>query len=469
MAWSDYWNALSGCQRTGLSIGAVLIVATSAVLAVWLLHDPYVPLASGLNPERVQEIAEELERAKIDYRIDASGDAVAVSRSQLGKARSAMAAGPFELPRSVGLELFEHADFSATDFAQRINYQRALQGEIARTIEKMAGVRSARVHVILSDGGLLKRNVTKASAAVSVTPQPGATLSRAQVAGIQRLIAASVPQIEVDDVVVLDEQGQSLTQRRDVASTSLSSARLDLKREADQYFEAKLERLLRQLLPESVASWSVDATLDERQLQVTTETPVAAAGGKDASRAAGVLVRERQSQHGNPSGFTQTDNNADEADSRDWEYEYKVGNRIEQILSAPGSIKRISVAVALRGVPTEFTADAIQELVSRAVGVDATRGDAVSVLLLPRQPAPAVQVRSPEQRKVVRTTSVRPGVDPHSLLFWAGVTVASLIAGACLFVFMRRAARRAQRRVEDEAVLAKVREWLQGGASNGRI
>jgi flagellar M-ring protein FliF len=481
MAWSDYWNALSSRQRIGLTAGAMLIVVATIAAAIWLLRDPYVSLASSLGAERVNEMAQELERAKLEYRVSNGGDAVAVPQSQLGKARAAIAAGPFEAPPSVGLELFKETDFSSTDFAQRINYQRALQGELIRTIQTIAGVRSARVHVILPESGLFKRNAAKATAAVSLTLQPGKSLTRAQVLGIQRLVAASVPEIKTDDVVVVDESGVSLTRVTSAAEGDLSSAQLDLKRQADQYLEGKLLRLLQELAPQGKASVSIDTTLDEKQARVTTEEPIAARGSKGAAHAAGVLVKERQSQRGRPAGLVPTDGYAPESDSTDWEYEYKVGNRIEQTLSAPGSIKRVSVAVALQGAPAELSSAAVEELVAHAVGIDRARGDSVAVMILRGSHADVVAeqavelvsqapfTHAPGGQQAQASAATGPTLRTSSIVI-AAVLIGVLAALIAAFLWRSRSQIRATPRddANDEAVIAKVRQWLNEGADSGR-
>lgn len=483
MMWSDYWGALSSRQRIGLSAGAVSIVAAMIVVALWLLRDPYVPLTSGLSDERLNELAQELERAKVGYRIDADSDFVTVPLSQLGKARAAAAGGQFGTPPSVGLELFKETDFSTTDFAQRINYQRALQGELTRTIQTISGVRSARVHVILGDSGLFKRDAAKASAAVSVALHPRNHLSGAQVRGIQRLVAASVPQIAIDDVVVLDESGASLTRVASETAGDLSSVQLDLKRQADQYLESKLVRLLEELAPRGTASLSVDTTLDYQQLRVTTEEPIAARGATGKGHAAGVLVKERQSQRGRAPGLLQANDYAGDyaadADSTDWEYEYKVGHRMEQTLSAPGSIKRVSVAVALHGAPAELSTEAVEQLVAHAVGVDRLRGDSVAVLLLPATAAsgattfdaelPSLALQRADTADAARKTHARGEHTPMPKQ-WMALLVMLAVAVVIGIVWSVRHTRSAERPAEHDvdAVVAKVRQWLNEGATNGR-
>ena len=483
MIWSDYWGALSSRQRIGLGAGASLIVAATIGLALWLLRDPYVPLAADLNAERLGALTQALDRAKLGYRIGEGADAVEVPQSQLGKARSATAGGQFGVPPSVGLELFKETDFSSTDFAQKINYQRALQGELTRTIQTITGVRSARVHVILQDGGLFKRNAAKASAAVSVSLQPGKLLTRSQVRGIQRLVAASVPDIKFDDVVVLDESGASLTRAGGEAEGDLSSAQLDLKRQADQYLEGKLSKLLDELVPQGTASLSVDTTLDYKQLRVTTDEPMAARGPKDSDQPAGVLVKERQTQRGR-AAKPQAAGDAVDADVTDWEYEYKVGQRIEQTLSAPGSIKRVSVAVALQGAPSELSGAAVERLVANAVGIDPSRGDSVAVVLLPGahvsaaiQPVAAVarpkEGPGPNSHEASVPRTLAAPVTGMQVM--GGILIAALSAalGVALWWPRLRARPPSQVAANDatvdvEATAARVRLWLSEGSGHDR-
>jgi flagellar M-ring protein FliF len=470
MAWSDYWNALGARARIGICVGAALIAAVTVALAMWLLRDPYVSLAAGLDAEQLNELSRQLDTAKLDYRVDSEGESVAVPRSQFGKARAAASAGPFEVPPSVGLELFKETDFSSTDFAQRINYQRALQGELTRTIQSIDGVRKARVHVILPEAGLFKRTAAKATAAVSLLLQPGTSLDRSQVAGIQRLVAASVPEIQINDVVVLDETGASLTRAASDPGGELSSAQLDLKRQADQYLETKLQRLFQELTPAGAVSLSVDTTLDDRQLRVTTEEPIAVASQK-GGHVAGVLVKERQSQRSREPGLVQMDASADDGGSSDWEYEYKVGNRVEQMLLAPGSIKRVTVAVALQGMPPGLSGTAVEDLVAHAVGMDRARGDSVSVLLLP-----AASNRAMPKVESDSTSSVTP-VEPHNDAQAQRsrlelVLALAVLALACVAAAWRRLASRRRvnsEAIDEDAVLARVRQWLNEGAGRGRI
>jgi flagellar M-ring protein FliF len=478
MIWTDYWGAISRRQQLGMIFGAALIGLVTAGLGFWLLHDPYVPLARGLDSQHVNGLAQELERGKLSYRIASGGDGIDVPQSQLGKASAAAAGGPNALPPSVGLELFKETDFSSTDFAQRINYQRALQGELTRTIQGMAGVRTARVHIILAEGGLFKRDATKAGAAVSLTMLPDKRLGNAQVRGIQRLVAASVPDIRVDDVVVLDEGGGSIARSTSDFEGEVPAAQFDVKRQVDQYLESKVLRLLESIVPQGSVSSSVDTVLDLKQRRVTTDEPLGAKASKDAEMAAGVLVKERQSQRGHVAGSATASDASGVIDNVEWEHEYKVGNRIEQVSSMPGSIVRVTVAVVLRDAPESITSAAVEQLVAHAIGMDRARGDSVDVLVVrpslsPKSAYPLERdlpaaVSAPAAASALNSTQI--SVD--QVAWWVGV-IAPLLAGILAWLVLRWRKRRrpelAAARDDIEASLSKVRQWLQEGASNGRL
>jgi len=476
MIWSDYWGALGARQRAGFAGAAGFIVVLTIGMAIWLLRDPYVELAAGIDPEQLGSVAQELERAKLSYRVAEGSATIEVPRSQLGRARAAASGGPHSLPPSVGLELFKDVDFSSTDFAQKINYQRALQGELTRTIQSMAGVRSARVHVILADGGLFKRDASKASAAVTVALQPGSSLTGAQVRGIQRLVAASVPAIQVDDVVVLSETGSSLSRDAAGAGGDLSSAHLELKREVDRYLQGKLLGLLQDLTPAGVVSLSVDTTLDYRQLRVTLEEPVAARGGKGTEAAAGVLVRERQLQRAGVAAPSDKPGESPAAETTEWENEYKAGHRVEQTLSTPGSIKRISVAVAVQGAPQSLSVAALEQLVMHAVGIDRSRGDSVAVVLMPGASMPASALAlalapagapGPTAPPAAQASGQAGAVSVVHALAAAFVAV---LVGALLWLRARASdrGREPASDVDIDSATRQVRQWLDEGVAGDR-
>jgi flagellar M-ring protein FliF len=293
------------------------------------------------------------------------------------------------------------------------------------------------------------------------------------VRGIQRLVVAAVPEIKIDDVVVLDQSGASLTRVASATEGELSSVQLDTKREADRYLEGKLIRLLQDLAPQATASVSVDAVLDDRQVRVTTDEPLAARAPTNTARPTGVLVKERQSQRGGESGYLTVDSEAADPGSTEWEHEYAVGRRTEQSSTAPGSIKRLSVAVALLGAPAQLSDAKLEELVANAVGIDPARGDSVTVLLMPERPRDltgeeAIELEKPAQPPADQTGASHstPTNLPVTPLMVLGIVVLALLTFALVSSYHARRVRAATD-TDVDAIAAKVRQWLNEGTSHG--
>jgi flagellar M-ring protein FliF len=469
MSIRDYWAALGRAQRIGLGSGVVLVATLTGALGTWALRDPWVPVATGLSADRVVALTRELSREKLEHRVGEDGAMVEVRQSAVGRARATAANGGVGLPPNVGLEIFKETDFSTTDFAQRINYQRALQGELARTLQTIAGVRSARVHVVLPEAGVLRRDSTRASAAVTLALVPGRTLGRAQLRGVQRLVAASVPNIKADEVVVLDESGASLSGAGAGTDAELSSTQLDLKRQVDAYFEAKLTRLLEDVAPGAQVTLSVDTVLDHKQLRVTLEEPLAAPGSKDVDRPAGVVVRERQLQRSSAGGAAATGTAAVPgavAETTDFDFEYKVGHRIEHSSLPPGTLRRVSVAVVMHGAPPGVAVPAIESLVAHAVGIDRARGDAVMVMLL--EPPAAAPVARADLSPAAAAQTPPPAA---ASLAGTALPVALLLLGGGGLLAWAGRRRRIEARARDARlgeVAHEVRRWLSEEPAHGR-
>lgn len=383
MSVVKFWSELSSSAKFGLASGALLVCASVGAVAYWTLSSDYEVVMRSSSPDKVAAAVREVERLKIPYRVTDDGTSVEVPQSQLGRIKVGLADSG-GVTSGVGFELFNNTDFSTTEFTQKINYQRALQGELARTISAIDGVASARVHLVMAESGFLRRQSVKPAAAVNVMMEDGAQLSPPQVQGIQRLVAASVPDIKLDDIAVIDQDGIALTRNKtgtDMATPS--QGRLELKREVDAYLEGKLKRLLANVDPAGEFSVSVDATLNLDDVKVTTEDVIPAEG--QTGKSTGVLVHERQTQRSDGvvadrvSGVASGPQSA----STTRELEYKVGRRVEQIATTPGGIERMSVAVLARATASDADVLNIKKLVIHAIGASEERGDSVAVVVLP--------------------------------------------------------------------------------------
>ena len=484
MSLVNFWQALRPSARMGFLSGLVVILGLVAVGVYWVLSSDYDAVVRSSSPEKIAAAVREVERLKIPYRVTDDGTAVEVPREHLGRIRVGLADGG-GVASGVGFELFNNTDFSTTEFTQKINYQRALQGELARTVSAIDGVASARVHLVLPDSGFLRRHAVKPTAAVTVLMEEGAQLSAHQVQGIQRLVAASVPDIKLDDIAVIDHEGIALTRNKTgTDATSPTQGRLEFKREVDAYLEGKLKRMLASIDPQGEFSVSVDATLNLDDVKVTTED-VIPAEVPSAGKATGVLVRERQTQRQDgvvPDSVTGAASGPQSA-STTKEVEYKVGHRVEQVVTAPGGIERVSVAVLARASNGEADLQNIRYLVSHAIGANEERGDSVAVVILPALPSsgalgavvPGPQAPHADTGRFLPAqpeAGARASQSVVKILAWvAGLMVLAVLAG----IAVRRGRTQAAERSADalspdevEAVVAKVNHWLaEGGRPHG--
>lgn len=191
-----------------------LVAAIGAMLAVliglawyFLIRTPYEPLFNDMRTADAATIVAELDRQQIPYRLADGGSTILVPAMRVDATRLSVMSEDLPLKGAVGFELFNKSDMGLTDFAQKINYQRALQGELARTIMTLDGVESVRVHLSLGEDRIFRDDRVPPKASVTVHMKSGAALPESAATGIQRLVAAAVPQLDAANVVILDEEG----------------------------------------------------------------------------------------------------------------------------------------------------------------------------------------------------------------------------------------------------------------------
>ena len=195
-------------RRVILILLSVLLMALGGYW--WLSRPDYVVFAQGLRPADAAAVVAELDKRGTPYRLEGGGATILVPADRADDTRVALAGSDVAARGLVGFELFNESDMGLTNFAQKINYQRALQGELTRTILMMDGVAGARVHLALPEKALFRGDRTEASAAVAIEMKPGAVLDAARVAGIQRLVAAAAIDLPEARVVVLDGAGRQI-------------------------------------------------------------------------------------------------------------------------------------------------------------------------------------------------------------------------------------------------------------------
>lgn len=205
---ASFKQASPARQLTLALIAAGLVCLALGSAWFFLLRTPYGVLFNRLRVTDSAAIAAELDRKKIPYRLEDGGTTILVPTDRVDATRLTVASDDVPLKGQVGFELFNNSDLGITDFAQKVNYQRALQGELAKTIQTLDAVESARVLLSITDRSIFREDRVPSKASVTLLPRAGHRLTAQAVQGIQRLVAAAVPDLDPADVVVIDASGR---------------------------------------------------------------------------------------------------------------------------------------------------------------------------------------------------------------------------------------------------------------------
>ncbi len=411
-------------NRRFLVLAVAVVLLVGGWFSIQSFRSPvYRQLVEGLDLAESGTVRDALTRAGIPNRLDAVGQ-VLVPESEHARARVALAQEGLPLMGRPGLELFDRQTWGMTDFTQRVTYRRALEGELARTIGTLRGVRKAQVSLALPEPAALRRNDRPATASV-VVAMGGGTLTPEQVRGIAQLVSSSVERLPVENVAVLDDTGRPLTGVLGMESgPALTSRQLELQAQVEAQLAAKAEAIVTTALGAGTSRVQVAALLNFDQIERTAET---------YDTAGQVLATEARSQEGNDSlglggGLTVFNNT------------YLNSRRVDKVVGEVGAIRRLTVAVmvdsAALGSTTQGFAlrrDQLDTLVRNAVGADSARGDVVSVVPVAFERPATIAFNEPD------TTS---GVAVGAMVRDYGMPVVGLIAVIAAIVLAVIALRR---------------------------
>lgn len=471
-AYSEVWGSLPRSGRLAVSAALVAIVVAIGATTYWLYRPDYQVLFSDLAARDSAAMVAELDKMKVPYRLDQGGTAILVPAEHVYKTRLQLVGKDIPLQGAVGFELFNNSDMGMTDFAQKINYQRALQGELTRTIQSLAEVQAARVHISLPERGLLRGSADAGKASIVLTLRPNRGLLREQVRGIQRLVAASVPEVKPENVVVVDQRGIALAGGEGEHDSASNEGAAGGKKEMEEYLARKAVAVLDQTFGAGRGVVKVDVVLNQDHTKVTTESVLPA--NASAARPAGVVVREQES------GAMDSGAAAERGPghgSLTREVHYQAGRRVEQIVSGPGSISRLNVAVIVQEKVDAAQADRIRELVGMAVGVNRARGDGIAVYSIDQLGAapalphggPDAAVATGESDATPRATALERTLESPQGGIVAAVLMLMALAAAAVVATVhsrRRSSAVALRQpqlteAQRHALLADVRRWAE--------
>ncbi len=426
-AIQNLFDRIGGPRRAAiLGVGlatALLIFGVSR----WASQPTWVPALSGVPLESVSTMTDKLDQAQVVYKLEAGGSTLLVAQPDLAKARVALAKGGMPSSGRPGLELFDQPSWGMTDFTQRINYRRALEGELERTVGKMRGIEAAQVHLVMHETEGFGASEKPAEASVVLKLKNGQQPAPDVVKGISHLVASSVEGLVSDHVTVVDDGGRLLSEADEPTSAEgISNKQLQLQRDVEDYLRNKAEKLMAQMVGAGNAKVQVNASINFDRVERRTEM-------LDPDKQ--VVANETKSEivPGAQGGAGQTNTGTTYENSR----------LTETFSGAIGNLKRVTVAVLVAerrdSVPgaksatyvkrTPAEVAQIESLVRSAVGLDSTRGDIVSVVSIPFDTGNRTVVEAPKRDFVQVVQDVqRPAIGVVGLILAFIVALLSLKA-----------------------------------------
>lgn len=465
----QFFASMSQRARIAFVIGIVLIAGIVGAASWWIMHPPYGVLFRDLRETDAAEISSALDQMQVPYRLADEGKTILVPEAQVYETRMKLVSEGVPKGGSVGFELFKDSDYGVTEFAQRVNFQRALQGELERTISALDEVASARVHLTIRRSDLFSPDQDPSKASVTLTLRPGKHLDAREVAGIQRLVASAVEGLSPEAVVVLDDKGMVLSgYSAEGQNGALNSSNLDAQSQMESQLRARVGELLHRVLRTDNFTVSVNVSLNYDHVKQVREQLIGQ--GKDGN---GLLVREKINSTGH-TGDSVDAGHANGSTSSEREVEYAHGREQEEVDQAPGRVGRISVGIVIPATLPPGEIGKLSEVVSAGLGLDPTRGDKVDIAAIaPPEPVAAAMPTALDRAAAAHADAsassaasapdetASPAVASHYGWMYPAIAALVLFLVVALLMAMRTSTPRRLTMSEREAALLRLRQWIE--------
>ena len=413
-------NQLNLQQMMGLTVGVAALFALIIGVWMWGQTPDYRVLYGNLSDRDGGAIIESLQQLNIPYKFADGGGALMVPSNQVHEARLKLASQGLPKGGTAGFELMENQKFGITQFAEQVNYQRALEGELARSVQSIGAVSSARVHLAIPKHSVFVKEQQKPSASVVLNLHGGRLLDAAQVSAIVHLISSSVPELSAKNVTVVDQNGTLLSASHDGNTIEgLDASQLKYVQQIEQSYINRIEELLMPLLGANNVRAQVVADIDFARVEQTAEifkpnqNPADTAtrskqnsetmngSGLSAGGVPGALTNQPPvpatapivTPAGSQGGAAAANNDNLTSMQKESTVNFEVDRTIRHTVLPVGSIKRLSVAVVVNGNRMVTGADGkssvkslsdaekeqINSLVRDVMGFDIKRGDSLNV------------------------------------------------------------------------------------------
>jgi flagellar M-ring protein FliF len=419
-AIKDQIKAIPSKKKMMFLILFAVVISSLILFFAWIQRTDYQVLYSHLSEEDAGLIIQKLREQKIPYTISAG--AIMVPSDKVYDVRLQLAGQGLPQGGGVGFELFDKTSFTMTDFVQKLNFRRALQGELARTIRSLSEVEQCRVHLAVPEKSLFINDDQKPKASVLVKLKQGRILSQSQVQGIVHLVSSSVEGLNPKDVAVVDSQGEMLTSAVE-GSVGITSGQREYQRNIEKDLENRIVGILEPVVGKGKIRAKVSAEIDFTKIEKTEErydpdSQVARSEQK-------IMEKSMNANRGGVPGVssnlpgkptTQTASVQGQTEKKSETTNYEISKITSHIINSSGDIKRQSAVVLVDGIYTAQqgsqekkytprTAEEVtqfEEMVKKAVGFKADRGDEVRVVNMPFE-ASAQEDLSESKREIIPT------------------------------------------------------------------
>ena len=400
----EIWKQLGTSQRVSVLAATFVLIAGLSTIAFWSSRTEYGLLYGRMADGESARVVAALDDAKVPYKVGAGGSSIMVPADKVYQMRMQLASKGIPRGDGVGFEIFDKPNFGISDFVQRANYVRAVQGELGRTISQLDEIESARVMIVLPENRLLLDKDKYATASVFVRVKGNSQLPTQSINSIRFLVANSVEGLKPNHVTVVDNLGNVLSENTDNDSlTGLSSTQLTSRRNLEQYLGRKAQDLLEKVLGPGQAIVRVSADINYDTISKTEEKfdPDGqvirqqtknddSVDSSTSSSSSPVGISANTSTETNAAAGASPMNNSKTRKITST-VDYEIGKTTSSTVQAAGGIKRIAAAVTVASrmegagperKPVARTSEEIEKLrrvVSNAIGVDTTRGDSISL------------------------------------------------------------------------------------------
>lgn len=396
----NFWSSITLSQRVFIGGLALTVLGVFFALLFWLNKPDMQLLYSNLALEDANRIVKVLQAEKVPYSLENNGSTILVSADKVYDMRIKIAGEGGLTGQGIGFEVFDEVKVGQTEFVQKINYQRALQGELSRTITEFPAVESARVHLVIPQKSLFIEEELPPSASVVLTLAEGQKMSNKDVTAVVNLMTMSVEGLEKGRVSIADTKGTVLYHPEDETSIEgMTSTQFDHKQTIQRNLEMRIQELLYPIIGAGKVIAKVNADLDFNQRTIRKElydpdSAVIRSEQKSEETTRGSANLEAGTPDANFRGDGIGGSISQQDSTRETStLNYEINKEEQNIVTPVGQVDRLSIAVVVDGMyaanaetgemvftpRTEEEMTRIRELVSNAVGFETARGDAIEV------------------------------------------------------------------------------------------